>query len=98
MRCLLGHKWVTEPRYLNMLSARDVAYRKCKRCGKTQFGILDDPPVRIRWSTMRKGTISDAREARMLRRASSRLDQIAHTLRLTCTMETDRGAEEYARR
>ena len=98
MRCLLVHKWVTEPRYLNMLSARDVAYRKCKRCGKTQFGVVNDPSVGIRWSPIRKGSFSDAREARMRRRPSSWLDQIAHSLRLSRTRETDRSTQEYARR
>ena len=74
MRCLLVHKWVTEPRYLNMLSKNDVAYRRCRRCGKTQFGVLDDPPVRIRWSNIKKkGEVEKQNGSAVRRDMTSRL-------------------------
>lgn len=80
------------------MSTGDLAYRRCRRCGKTQFGVLDDPPERINWSAMRQGSFSDAREARTLRRHSFWLDQIAHSLRLRRTRATDRREQEYMRR
>ena len=91
MSCFVVHKWVTHPRYLDMVFGSDVAYRKCTRCGKTQLGVLDRQGLRITWSTMREGRFRDAREVQALRRPSSRLSQIAHSLGLRRTRVTDRG-------
>jgi len=98
MRCLVLHKWITKPRYLNLVSEAHPAYRKCNRCGKTQFGILDGQSLRITWITMRKGDISDAQDVWTLRRSSSRLNQIAHSLKLRRTRANDRNYQENAHR
>lgn len=98
MRCLVAHKWVTKPRYLNMVSESDPAYRRCKRCGKAQFGVPDGQSLRINWRNLRQGDCSDARHVRMLRRPPSRLNQLAHALGLRRTRATDRGNQEYTRR
>ena len=97
MRCLVAHKWVTHPRYLDMVFGSDVAYRRCTRCGKTQYGVLDSRGLRINWSTMREIDSKDVREVQALRGPSSRLSQIAHALGLRRTRETDHGEQEGAR-
>lgn len=90
MPCLLVHKWVTTPRYLNLVSESHPAYRRCKRCGKTQFGLPDDPPIRIRWRTLRKDDSSDAvQEARVLRRPVTWFNRLTHSLGLRQTRAVD---------
>ena len=98
LRCLVLHRWITKPRYLNLVSESHPAYRKCKWCGKTQFGIPDGQSLRISWSTVRKGDFSDAQDVRHLRGYASRLTQIAHALRLRRTRAIDRSGQEFAHR
>ena len=55
MRCLFTHKWKTfVPRLWDTTFTSALAYRTCKRCGTTQFGMPKGPDQVIAWETMRE--------------------------------------------
>ena len=88
MRCLLSHKWITS---WEKTFARSFApYRRCPRCGIMQRGIYDSLTRDLSWQTMRERTYIAAQQVRIVRRPSSSLDQLAHTLGLRRSRASDR--------
>ena len=87
MRCLIAHRWILGETF-------DVKsfspWRKCKRCGLIQRGTYDKARKDIIWETMRERVYSKARHGKIVRRPSSTLDQLGHTLRLRRTRKSDR--------
>ena len=91
MRCLFTHKWKTfVPRLWDTTFTSALAYRTCKRCGTTQFGMPKGPDQVIAWETMREHSFVKAHEIRTLRRPASRFGQLAHSLRLRRSRICDR--------
>jgi len=92
MPCLIKHRWVTlwEQASLWDKTFNSIpAHRKCKRCGIMQIGILDGLKQVIAWETLREHTFVQARQVRIDRKPSSRLDQLAHSLGLRRSRTTD---------
>lgn len=86
MRCLLAHKWVVGQAF-NVRSripyVRSILpYRICERCGTMQRGTYDAYSRDVDWETMRERTYIKSEQIRIVRRPSSRLEQLAHTLGL----------------
>ena len=91
MRCVFTHQWA-----INIKSR--YAYRSCKRCGLTQRGLYDGLYQDIVWEAIRERTFVRSQQAHIVRRPLSRLDQIAHSLRLRRTRATDHRDDKNARR
>lgn len=87
MRCLLSHKWVTS--WEKSFVRSFVPYRRCRRCGIMQRGIYDSLTRDLSWQTVRERTYIAAQQIRIVRRSSSRLDQLAHTLGLRRSRMSD---------
>lgn len=92
-RCLFRHKWgagkvvtaTSDVRY-----ARAVPhYRTCKRCGTMQRGIYDRVWNCIAWETMREREFIKSEQIRIVRKPSSRLEQLAHSLGLRRSRMSD---------
>jgi len=86
VRCLIAHKWVmgkTAFRYLH-------AYRTCERCGIMQRSIYDAFWRDTAWETMRERTYIKSYQLRIVRRPSSWLDRLSHTIGLRRTRRGDR--------
>ena len=96
MGCLFAHKWVTTWQKTFVRSL--VPYRRCIRCGVTQWGIHDTLTREVSWEAMRERTYFDFQQARIVRKPSSGLDQLAHTLRLRRTRAGDRVRSADTRR
>jgi len=93
MRCLLIHKWVLGKTF-NVRSripyVRSVLpYRICERCGSMQRGTYDAYSGDVAWETMRERTYIKSEQIRIVRRTSSRLEQLAHTLGLRRSRMSD---------
>lgn len=85
IRCLFTHEWVRRGS-----SARPfLAYRVCERCGTMQRGVYDDLFQDVTWQTMRERAFIASDQARVVRQPTSRVDQIAHSLRLRRTRASD---------
>jgi hypothetical protein len=85
IRCLLTHEWVRK-----QSGGRSFPpYRICARCGTTQRGGRDGLFQGMTWETMRERAFVVSEQARVVRRPISRLDRIAHSLRLRRTRESD---------
>lgn len=65
-------------------------WRKCEHCGRIQRGTYDKVRKEIAWETIRERVYSKSKHARIVRRPSSGLDELAHTLRLRRTRKGDR--------
>jgi len=85
MRCLFPHKWARS--VINVQSA--IAYRTCVRCGTMQRGIFDRFWDDISWETIRERSYVKSQQAKIVRRPSSRLDQLAHSLGLRRSRTSD---------
>lgn len=87
MRCLFKHKWVMGETF----DVRSFApWRKCEHCGRIQRGTYDKVRKEIAWETIRERVYSKSKHARIVRRPSSGLDELAHSLRLRRTRKGDR--------
>jgi len=84
MRCMFTHQWT-----INLQSR--LAYRTCRHCGITQrgnyIGLFQD----IAWETLRERALVKPQEMQFVRRGSTQLDQIAHSLRLRRTRASDKA-------
>ena len=88
MRCLIAHKWIMGETF----DVKSFApWRQCKRCGMVQRGTYDKARKDILWETMRERVYSKARQGGIVRRPSSSLDQLGHTLGLRRTRKGDRA-------
>lgn len=89
MRCLIKHEWfLGRSVYVTSHARGALHYRTCKRCGTTQRGF-DAFEGRIPWETLRERSHIRSEQIQIIRRPSSRLDQLAHTLRLRRTRTSD---------
>ena len=96
MRCLLSHRWVTS--WEKTFVRSFVPYRRCQRCGIMQRGVYDTLTRDISWQTMRERTYIAAQQIRIVRKPSSGLDQLAHTLGLRRSRVSDRAGSINAPR
>jgi len=71
MRCHVRHKWGRK-----LFDGSAFYFRTCERCGKIQRGIYNT------WETIRERTYIKSQHVDIVRQPSTRLDQLAHTLRL----------------
>jgi len=77
--CLLTHRWDKR-----VFDRSAFYYRTCKRCGKIQRGIYNT------WEIVRERAYVKSEQLGIVRRPSTRLDRLAHTLRLRRTRANDR--------
>jgi hypothetical protein len=85
IRCLFTHEWARKES-----SGRSfLDYRICGRCGTMQRGVYDGLFQDMAWETMRERAFIVSEQARVVRRPTSRLDRIAHSLRLRRTRASD---------
>jgi len=85
IRCLFAHEWVT----LWEKSLGTIAcFRKCKRCGILERGVLDLSKV-VGWETMRERSSTKAQQVRVVRQPLPRLDRLAHSFGLRRTRMND---------
>ena len=96
MGCLFAHKWVTSWQKTFVRSL--VPYRRCLRCGVMQRGIHDSLTKETAWETMRERTYLALEQSRIVRKPSSSLDQLAHTLGLRRCRAGDRARSADTRR
>lgn len=87
MRCLFPHKWTRS--IINVQCA--TAYRKCVRCGTMQRGTFERFWDEISWETIRERSYAESRKEWIVRRPSSTIDQLAHSLRLRRSRMNDRA-------
>ena len=85
IRCLLAHEWVSK----QAGGGPFLPYRICARCGTMQRGLRDGLFQDMTWETMRERAILVSEQALVVRRPISRLDRIAHSLRLRRTRASD---------
>jgi len=79
MSCLFKHKWGRK-----IFDGSAFYCRTCERCGKMQRGIYGA------WETMRERDYIKSQQIEIVRERSSRLAQLAHSLRLRRTRMSDR--------
>ena len=84
MRCIFAHQWT-----INLQSR--LAYRSCRRCGLTQRGDYSGLFQDIAWETLRERALVKPQQIQFVRRSTTQLDQIAHSLRLRRTRSSDRA-------
>jgi len=77
--CLLTHRWDKR-----VFDRSAFYYRSCKRCGKIQRGIYNT------WEIIRERAYVKSEQLGIVRRPSTRLDRLAHTLRLRRSRANDR--------
>ena len=94
MRCIFTHEWITS--WARAFSRSFVPYRKCARCGIMQRGICDSLTREVSWETVRERTYVWAQQNRIVRRPSSGLDKLAHSLGLRRTRMSDRAVTTEA--
>jgi len=86
MRCLFTHRWIMGKAFNVRSSVPCIASvlpcRTCERCGTMQRGIYDLLSGHISWETMRERNYIEVEKIRIVRKPTSRLDQLAHTLGL----------------
>jgi len=89
MRCIFTHQWTI---YLKtgLAHGTRLAYRNCKRCGLMQRGVYDGLYQDIVWENVRERTFVKSQQMRIVRRTSSRFQQITHSLGLRRTRASDR--------
>jgi hypothetical protein len=85
IRCLFTHEWVRK----QSGGGSFLSYRMCARCGTMQCGVGDGLFQDVAWETMRERAFVVSEQARVVRRPISRLDRIAHSLRLRRTRASD---------
>jgi len=84
-RCLFTHEWVRR-----QSGGRSFPpYRICARCGTMQRGVGDGLFQDVTWETMRERAFIVTEQAPVVRSPISRLDRIAHSLRLRRTRASD---------
>lgn len=94
IRCLFMHEWGRKES-----SGRPFPpYRMCKRCGVMQRGVYDGLFQNMAWETIRERAFMVSEQARVVRQPASRLDRVAHSLRLRRTRAGDTGRSEHATR
>jgi hypothetical protein len=85
IRCLFTHEWARK----ESSGRPSLAYRTCERCGTMQRGVCNGLLQDVTWETMRERAFIAREQARVVRRPTSRLDRIAHSLRLRRTRASD---------
>ena len=85
IRCLFTHEWVRKQAGGGLF----LPYRICARCGTMQRGVRDGLFQDMTWETMRERAFTVSEQAQVVRRPVSRIDRIAHSLRLRRTRASD---------
>lgn len=67
-------------------------WRKCRRCGTVQRGIYDADRESITWQTLRERTFDRLKHGDLVRRPLSGFDELAHSLGLRRSRQSDRTA------
>lgn len=85
IRCLFAHEWVRKEAGSGSLPP----YRTCERCGTMQHGVYGGLFQGTTWETMRERALIGLEQSQIVRQPASRLDRIAHSLRLRRTRASD---------
>ena len=90
MRCIFAHQWATD--ITSVLADRTsvLAYRHRKRCGTIQRSIYDAVHKDVAWETIGEREFIRSQQNEIVRKPSSRLDPLAHTLGLRRSRMSDR--------
>ena len=83
MICLFNHQWTYDLRLYHV-------HRKCSVCGRVQRHWWNKEAIYTNWETIREDTYVESEQRQIVRKSSTGVVRLAHSLRLLRSRASDR--------